>query len=38
VRDVMEQLNKTGIEDVMLGTEEIKGGPPGGPPPAPPAK
>jgi biopolymer transport protein ExbD len=37
VRDVMEQLNKTGIEDVMLGTEEIKGGPAGGPPPAAPA-
>jgi biopolymer transport protein ExbD len=37
VRDVMEQLNKVGIEDVMLGTEEIKGGPAGGPPPAAPA-
>ena len=24
MRDVMEQLNKTGIEDVMLGTDEIK--------------
>jgi len=24
VREVMEQLNKTGIEDVNLGTEEIK--------------
>jgi biopolymer transport protein TolR len=24
VREVMEVLNKTGIEDVMLGTEEIK--------------
>jgi biopolymer transport protein TolR len=24
VREVMEALNKTGIEDVMLGTEEIK--------------
>jgi biopolymer transport protein ExbD/biopolymer transport protein TolR len=24
VRDVMEAINKTGIEDVMLGTEEIK--------------
>ena len=24
VREVMEELNKTGIEDVMLGTDEIK--------------
>jgi biopolymer transport protein TolR len=24
VRDVMEQINKTGVEDIMLGTEEIK--------------
>ncbi len=23
-RDVMEQVNKTGVDDVMLGTEEIK--------------
>jgi biopolymer transport protein ExbD/biopolymer transport protein TolR len=30
VRDVMEAINKTGVEDVMLGTDEIKtvGGPP----------
>ena len=24
IREVMEELNKTGIEDVMLGTDEIK--------------
>jgi biopolymer transport protein TolR len=33
VREVMEAINKTGIEDVMLGTEEIKSltaGPAGG--------
>ena len=27
VRDVMEAINKTGIEDILLGTEEIKNAP-----------
>ena len=27
VRDVMEAINKTGIEDILLGTEEIKNSP-----------
>jgi biopolymer transport protein ExbD len=34
VRDVMEQINKIGIEDVMLGTEEIKSAGPAAAPPA----